>query len=202
VFCGREKLVSKAMNGHFCDSDASLSGRIAALVRERGWCQKEFARRAGLSVQTVREILERSCPRRLRNRTIFGCAQALGISVAELRGDNGAHSKDAANGNGRSLLEEDLRYDLATQPQVKEWLQNQRTEATQYSREEIGELLSIQGTGGPLTVDGLAAARRLVERKRELIQRVHVIAGTEYLGLLESVVSWLFQRIQPYASEA
>jgi transcriptional regulator with XRE-family HTH domain len=189
------------MNGHFCDSGGGLSGKIAALVRERGWCQREFARRAGLSVQTVREILEGSCSRRLRNRTIFGCAQALGITVAQLRGESHLDSPEKAEAHN-PLLAQDLRYDMATQPCVKEWLQDRRKEAADYTREEIGELLSMQGTGGPLTAEGLAAERRRLERKRDLINRVHTIAGTEYLGLLECVIGWLFERIQPYGVES
>src|SRR5882724_5276899 len=102
------------MNGHLCDQSMSLSGKIAGLVRERGWSQKEFARRAGLSRQTVREILEQTCRRRLRNRTIFGCARALGMCVAQLRGDSDAvPPEDVADGN-RPALTEDLRYDMAT----------------------------------------------------------------------------------------
>jgi transcriptional regulator with XRE-family HTH domain len=183
------------MNGHPVESDAGLSGKIAALVRERGWCQTEFAQRAGLSRQTAREILEGLSRRRLRNRTVFGCARALGLSVAELQRPL-EPGKEFPEGMS---FAEDWRYDLATQPRVKDWLENAKSEAARYSHAEIEELLSMQGTGGPLTEEGLTAARRLLDRKRELIRRVQAIAGTEYLGLLESMVSWLFQRVQPYA---
>ena len=140
--------------------------------------------------------------RRLRNRTIFGCAQALGVSVAELRGESHLGSPEKEDANNPPFLAQDLRYDMATQPHVQEWLQDHRKEARDYTREEIGELLSMQGTGGPLTAEGLAAERRRLERKRDLINRVHAIAGTEYLGLLECVVGWLFKRIQPYGVES
>ncbi len=182
------------MNGHPTETDVGLSGKIAALVRERGWCQSEFAQRAGLSLQTAREILRGLCRRRLRNRTVFSCAQALGLSVADLQ-RRSEPAKSISNGNFRM---EDWRYDLATQPRVRDWLENEKTEAARYSQEEIDELLSIQGTGGPLTDEGLVAARHLLDRKRELIRRVQAIAGTEYLGLLESMVHWLFKRVQPY----
>lgn len=188
------------MNGHLCDQSLGLSNKIAGLVRERGWSQKEFARRAGLSRQTVREILEQTCRRRLRNRTIFGCASALGVCVAQLRDDVHGQPPQTVDSANRAVLVEDLRYDLATQPQVKQWLENEGTEATRYSQEEISELLSMQGTGGPLTAEGLQAALRLLDRKRKLIDRVHAIAGTEYLGLLEKLVECLYERVQPYGN--
>ncbi len=188
------------MNGHLCDLSTSLSGKIAGLVRERGWSQKEFARRAGLSLQTVREILEQTCRRRLRNRTIFGCARALGLAVADLRAQTQIPCLDPRGTGNHPLISEDLRYDLATQPQVRQWLEDQGAEAARYTQDEIGELLSMQGTGGPLTAEGLEAALRLLDRKRRLIERVHVIAGTEQLGLLEGIVDCLFERVQPYGN--
>jgi hypothetical protein len=46
----------------------------------------------------------------------------------------------------------------------------------------------------------LEAALRLLDRKRRLIERVHVIAGTEQLGMLEGIVDCLFERVQPYGN--
>ena len=194
-----EKLVSIAMNGHLCDPSVNLRGKIASLVRERGWSQKEFARRAGLSRQTVREVLDQACPRRLRNQTIFGCAQALDMSVTQLCDPAKFAASNPAGHANRPFLTEDLRYDLATQPQVREWLDNEKTDAARYTQDEIAELLSMQGTGGPLTEEGLKAALRLLDRKRRLIERIQVIAGTEHLDLLEGIVECLFERVQPYA---
>src|SRR5258706_15071466 len=117
------------MNGHLCDQSMGLSGKIAGLVRERGWSQHEFARRAGLSRQTVREILEQTCHRRLRNRTIFGCARALGMCVAQLREGANLQAPQGADQGSRAVIGEDLRYDMATQPHVKQWLEDPGTEA-------------------------------------------------------------------------
>ncbi|CAN5321612.1 hypothetical protein BH10PLA2_BH10PLA2_05640 [soil metagenome] len=192
-----EKLVSNPMNGHPAQIGDGLRSRIATLVRERGWCQNEFARQAGLSLQTAHEILEGLSPRRLQNRTVFGCAQALGMSVSELRSE--AELRPGIVNHSATLASKAAwRYDLATQPQVKQWLQNAHSEASRYTLEEIEELLSIQGTGGPLTAEGLEAARALLDRKRELLRRVHAIAGTEYLDLLEDMVGLLFKKVQPY----
>jgi transcriptional regulator with XRE-family HTH domain len=187
------------MNGHPCDQTVDLGSRIAGLVRERGWSQKEFAQRAGLSRQTVREILEQPGRRRLHNRTIFGCARALGLCVGQLRGQESA-SAFPSDGGLPQVLSEELRYDLATQPQVRRWLEEKPSEAARYSHAEIVELLSMQGTGGPLTAEGVGAALEQLERKRKLVDRVHVIAGTEYLELLERLVEWLYERVQPYGN--
>jgi hypothetical protein len=64
--------------------------------------------------------------------------------------------------------------------------------------EEIDELLSLQGTGGPLTNIGVERYVELLERKRKLIHQVHAIAGTEYLDVLEKLVALMYERVQPY----
>jgi hypothetical protein len=57
-------------------------------------------------------------------------------------------------------------------------------------------MISLQGTGGPLTEQGVEHFVGIIERKRELLYRIEVIAGTEYLALLEQVVDLLWERIQ------
>ena len=64
--------------------------------------------------------------------------------------------------------------------------------------DEIDELLSLQGTGGPLTAYGVEHFVELIERKRRLKEQVDAIAGTEYLEFLEKLVGMLFEKIQPY----
>src|SRR6266496_3165473 len=73
------------MNGQTSTGTADLATKIARLVEERGWNQEAFARTAGLNRQTVRQILLPDGNRRLRNATVGACAQALGLSVNELR---------------------------------------------------------------------------------------------------------------------
>ena len=62
----------------------------------------------------------------------------------------------------------------------------------------LDELLSLQGTGGPLSYVGVEHYVGLVERKRNLIRQIHDIAGTEYIDLLEKLVQLLHEKIQPY----
>ena len=51
-------------------TSTDLAIKIARLVEERGWNQEDFARIAGLNRQTVRQILQQTNDRRLRNATV------------------------------------------------------------------------------------------------------------------------------------
>lgn len=183
---------------------ADLAVKIARLVEERGWNQEDFARHAGLNRQTVRQILLRNGDRRLRNGTISRCARALGLSVNELRSlplERLLPRVTAiTSGDSDALLRR--LYNSATQPELLGWLERNPERARQLSAEEIDELLSVQGTGGPLTCIGVERYVEIVERKRKLIQQVHAVAGTEYLELLERFVGLLYEKVQPYAERS
>ena len=174
-----------------------LCAKIARLVEERGWNQEEFARQANLHRLTARHSLL-GPERRLHNATVGACARALGLSVAELRVEPlprllpkmrlPASSPDGA----RRLLEE------AMQPELKAWLERNPERAGQLTAAEIDELLSLQGTGGPLTTFGVAHYVSLLERRRKLLAKVTAVTGTEYIDFLEQFVDMLFEKIQPY----
>jgi hypothetical protein len=66
------------------------------------------------------------------------------------------------------------------------------------SAAEIDELLSLQGTGGPLTAFGVAHHVEEIERRRKILEQAAIIAGTEYVDLLEQFVKVLYEKIQPY----
>jgi transcriptional regulator with XRE-family HTH domain len=192
------------MNGQIESGLADVAGKIARLVEERGWNQEDVARNTGLNRQTVRQILLRNGDRRLRNGTISRCAKALGLSVNELRSlplerllmrVNAVTSAD-----GDSLLRR--LYNSATQPELLAWLERNPDRARQLTAEGIDELLSVQGTGGPLTRIGVEHYVELVDRKRKLIQQVHAVAGTEYLDLLEKLVGLLYEKVQPYGNRS
>lgn len=193
------------MNGQPPPSAPDLSTKIARLVEERGWNQEEFARIARLNRQTVRQILLVNGSRRLRNATVGACAQALGLSVNELRSTPlerllpRMHTRCVNDSNDDNLRR---LYEEATQPQLLAWIERNSERAKQLTNAEIDELLSLQGTGGPLSLIGVEHFVDLVERKRKLIEQVHAIAGTEYLGFLEQFVELLYAKVQPYADRA
>jgi len=166
----------------------SLAEKIARLAEERGWNQEEFARRTGLNRHTGRKILLAGGPRKLHNATISACAAALGLSVHDLR-----------NLPLDQLLPRVRRgHEQATQPELVRWLEDHPDRAAGLRPGEVDELLSLQGTGGPLTREGVEHFVDQIERRRKLVEQVEAVAGTEYLELLEQFVAVLFDKVQPY----
>src|SRR5206468_7987158 len=188
------------MNESLSGNATEVAGKIARLVEERGWNQEDFARSTQLNRQTIRQILGQNGQRRLRNATVSACARALGLSVSELRdrplqqllARMNRHLPDDGDQYLRRL------YEQAAQPEVIAWIERQPDRARQLSGEEIDELLSLQGTAGPLTSAGIEHFVALIERKRRVLQQVHAIAGTEHLELLEKFVAILYEKVQPY----
>jgi len=185
------------------DNPAALAEKIARLVQERGWNQEEFARIARLNRLTVRHIVQEG-KRRLHNATVGACAAALGFSVSELRDlplevlltrlrTSGAEEHNQAR---RRL------YEQATQPELLAWVERNPDRAGRLSTADLDELLSLQGTGGPMTAFGVEHFVDLIERKRILKEKVDAIAGTEYLEVLEKMVDLMYEKIQPYRDRA
>jgi hypothetical protein len=178
---------------------ADLAVKIKRLVEERGWNQEEFARIARLNRHTIRQILVPGGQRRLRNATISACARALGLTVNELR-TQPLEKLLPRMVDGSGGADDGLRrmYDQATQPELRSWVERNPDRARQLSEDEMDELLSLQGTGGPLTAFGVEGFVQRIERRRKLVQQIHAIAGTEYLELLEQLVGLMYDKVQPY----
>jgi transcriptional regulator with XRE-family HTH domain len=180
---------------------SELALKIARLVQERGWNQEEFARITRLNRHTVRQIMIEGQTRRLRNATISACARAFGVSVNDLRTQPldrllkriNQQANDAAGHN------DTLRrlHDRATQPELLAWLERNPERAGQLSSDEVDELLSLQGTDGPLAAFGVDGFVQRLERRRSLVRQVNTIASTEYLDLLEKMVGLLYDKVQP-----
>jgi len=182
-----------------------LATKIARLVEERGWNQEEFARIARLNRHTARQILVEAGSRRLRNATISACARALGVSVNDLRTLPLERLLPRMSQAAQAVAEkDDLRrlYDQATQPELLAWMERNAERARRLSPEEIDELLSLQGTGGPLTAFGVEGFVERIERRRQLVLKIHAVAGTEYLDLLEQLVQLLYEKVQPYSDRS
>jgi len=182
------------------ETSFELADKIARLVEERGWNQEDFARISNLNRQTIRQILQPNGLRKLRNATVSACATALGVSVNELR--NLPLDRLLPRMRRTTLADADKTqqrlYEEATQPELLAWLERNPDRAKQLTPEEIDELLSVQGTGGPLTNVGVEHYVKQVERKRKLKQQVDVVANTELIDVLEKVVELMFEKVQPY----
>lgn len=185
------------MNDPVLDDD--LNGKIARLVEEKGWNQDEFARLAQLHRLTVRNIFQGGS-RRLHNATVSACCRALGFTVHELRTVPLATLLARVRRQQSVLNTEELRtrYERATQPEVLDWIERNADRAAQLKPEELDELMSLQGTGGPLTSFGVSKAVDHIFRRRRLIEKVLDIAGTELIDLLEPLVDLMHEKVQPY----
>jgi len=182
-------------------ADLPLCSKIARLVQERGWSQDEFARRADLNRLTVRNIFVGPV-RKLHHATVRACARALGLTVYDLQALPlekllpKMHLPPPASDNVRLL------YEQATQPELLAWMESNPNTARDLSQHEVDELLSLQGTGGPLTELGVEHFVKLIERRRKILEQAAIISGTEYVDMLEQFVELLFEKIQPYCNRA
>jgi transcriptional regulator with XRE-family HTH domain len=177
---------------------AELANKIARLVEERGWNQEDFARISKLNRHTVRQILHGGPKRKLRNATVSQCAEALGLTVSELRNlplDRllpRMHGKPPADEEALKLL-----YERASLPDLVSWLNRNRDRAAQLRPDEVQELLDMQGPGGPLEKLGVENCVDLIERRRRLVFQVREVVGTEYLELLEQIVRLIYDKVKP-----
>jgi len=195
------ELQLSAMNDVHVTNDLPLCARIARLVQERGWNQEQFARYADLNRLTVRSIFMEP-DRKLHNATVQACARALGVSVSDLLTQ--PLEKLLPKMRVPIATTESLRilYEHASQPELLEWIKNNSAQAAELTPMEIDELLSLQGTGGPLTTQGVEHHVKEIERRRKILEEAAVIAGTEYVDLLEQFVRVLYERIQPYREKS
>src|SRR5262249_15280324 len=93
-------------------------------------------------------------------------------------------------------------YEQTSQPELLGWIERNPDRASKLSAEELDELLSLQGTGGPLTSFGVEHFVEKLERRRRLVEKVQTVANTEYLELLEQFVELLYEKVQPYRDRA
>lgn len=179
-----------------------LANKIARLVEERGWNQEDFARISQLNRHTVRTILNSGANRRLRNATVSQCSEALGLTVNELR--TLPLERLLPRMHGKRPFDEALLKMLtgsSTLPELTAWLERNEERAAEFSAEEVDELLEMQNPGGALERLGVEQCVEMLERRRRLLAQVRVIAGTEYLEMLEQIVELVQCKLQAAKTE-
>jgi transcriptional regulator with XRE-family HTH domain len=174
-----------------------LCAKIARLIEEMGWNQQSFARRAKLHRLTIAHICA-GRPRRLHNATVLACAQAFGIGPQELRTEPIERLLPKVRPPRTAAEERRRLFEQAMQPEMRIWMEQNPDQAAELTADELDELLSLQGVGGPLTAFGVAEFVQRLQRRRQLVHKIIAIAGTEYVDLLESFVELLFEKVQPY----
>lgn len=173
-----------------------LALKIAKLVEERGLNQEEFAKACRLNRHTVRQILHGGPQRRLRNATVRSCAEALGLTVNELR--TLPLERLLPRMHGKPPADEEARKQLrasASLPELVAWLERNPDRADEFRADEITELLTMQQPGGAMERLGVEQCVENLERRRELMLQVKMIINTEYIVLLEQVVDLVMHKI-------
>ena len=89
-------------------------------------------------------------------------------------------------------------YEQATHAELRPGSSSNTERAKLLKDDEIVELVSQQGPDGPLSQLGVDHCVSLIEHKRRLFEQVRTIAGTEYLDLLEKMVTLIYEKVQPY----
>jgi transcriptional regulator with XRE-family HTH domain len=187
------------MSEHTTHNHADLIAKIARLAEEKGWNQEDFANIAGLNRQTIRQILQPTGERRLRNATIAACAKALGLSVHDLRTlpverllQRLRQPPPPVNGDDRLHR----LYQQATQEELRAWLERNPERSRQLTDDEIDELLALQGEA--LNAIGVETFVCKLERRRNLMEQVRVVANSELLEALETLVGLMYDKVSPY----
>jgi hypothetical protein len=83
-------------------------------------------------------------------------------------------------------------------PELVTWLDENRVRAESFSDDELDELFSLRGVGGPLTREGIEAFAAQIQSRRELLDMVTVVCGTEMAEPLRVIVRALYEAVQPY----
>jgi hypothetical protein len=131
---------------------------------------------------------------------VSACAAALGVPVSDLKNlpVEGLLAKVRDKNSGGSAESPQRLYDQATQPELRAWIARNPDRAKLIDAEEMDELLSLQGVGGPMTGFGVEHFVAQLERRRQILDKVRTIAGTELVELLEKLVDLMYEKIQPY----
>ena len=170
---------------------ALVAPKIARLARAKGWTHQQFAAAAKFNRHTARKILE-DHPKWLRADTVKACADALGVSVDELHHAPLPQLLARLARSGSAAPTAEVR---SLQPALADWLEAHPRH--DLSELEIEELASLQGTGGPLTEDGVLAYVDRIRRKRQLLRHIEILAGTSYLPLLEELSDLMLASLDP-----
>ena len=168
---------------------AAVAARVRAECIRRGMELQELASRAGISRTTLYH-LERGHTGRLRATTLQKIAQALGLSVEELisptrQAPARLRDSDAAR-----------RFDRATNPLIAEVMQDRPRLFDGWSDDDVDELYSTFGTGGPLSEQGVVMAAEAINRKRDAIHKLHVVLETHLRDHALHMIELLYDLVE------
>jgi transcriptional regulator with XRE-family HTH domain len=139
----------------------------------------DVAKRTGLDERTIRAIARGT--HKPHARTLHRLAEGLGVSVDEFFVDPA------------QLLYR--RFDRQTNPLVEELVQSEPELFENWREADFSELHSRVGAGGPLTLEGAAAAVRAMNRKRELHDRLDVLLETGQASTIGGIIDLMYGQV-------
>lgn len=167
-----------------------LSTNLRRLMAKFDLDTPQIVEACGVDERTVRGILNGAC--RPHQNTLAKLAEGLGVDLAELTMDpNGA-----------------IIFDRATNPIVREVLESHwDAEFAFWPDEEIDELFSRMGVGGPLTVEGVLEIARLINERRAYIEKFKLLFETPSQNMLKGMIDCMYaeathQQLQTSAEPA
>ena len=176
-----------------------LAAKIARLVEERGWNQEEFARIARVNRHTARQILLRVGGRSLRNSTILACARrwvCRSTTCAACRWRSCCRSCATPSRPTARLACAASTNRRRSRSWSPGWNATPTGRAASRPRNATS-CWPCKARPGRSSTFGVEGFVQRLERRRRIVERIHAIAGTEYLDLLEQFVDLLHDRVQP-----
>ena len=152
---------------------------LRRLMAEKGLALKQVARRTGLDRRTISGILDGS--NKPHPRTIHRLAEGLGVSPDEFFV------------SPTQLLYR--RFDVQTNPMVQEMVQENPRLFADWNEVDFEELHSRFGTGGCLTAEGVLAAAREMNCRRELHEKFALLLESSQANVVRGIVELLYQQV-------
>jgi transcriptional regulator with XRE-family HTH domain len=140
------------------DEPRVIAANLRRLMARHDLTQGDLVQAAGLDERTIRGVLRGRV--RCHARTINKLAGAMGVEVGQLLRDPDAAARQFDRDTNAVL-----RVYVAEHPELfRNW-----------SEAELDDLASRFGCGGQLTEEGIVAAVKMIERRREVLARVAVL---------------------------
>jgi len=162
---------------------ARLSRRVGAnlsrLLARDGLSLQEASRRTGVDERTIRGVLRGT--NRPHARTLHRLASGLGVSVDEFYVDPSQLCQ--------------RRFDEQTNPIVREVVETHGSLFDGWTEADFDELLSRVGTGGALTLEGALAAVDLMNRKRDLHEKLDLLLESGQAELVARLLDVLYSQV-------
>ncbi|MCD4726966.1 MAG: helix-turn-helix domain-containing protein [Pirellulales bacterium] len=151
---------------------------LLRLMAAAGLSQRQVVERTGLNARTVRGIIRGG--HKPHARTLHRLSKGLEVKIDEFFVDPA------------KLLYR--RFDRRTNPAVAKVVEEHRELFHNWTEADFDKLHSRAGEGGALTVKGILAAVRHMNRKRELHEKFDVLLESSYAEIAAGVLDVLYEK--------